>query len=102
MYLWTAQFSFCGKLASEEEAGGFLSSLPALTFYSWLISLASPAKAHYNRRQQAAARQTDKWSNRVDGQTPTAASLQPGQLSGTDTTQQPWPPGASTMFLGNH
>lgn len=50
--------SSCGKLT--RKAGGFLSSLPALKFDSCLIFLASPAKAHWDRRQQAATRQADR------------------------------------------
>lgn len=34
-----------------------------------------PAKVHSDRRQQSAARQTDRWSNRVEGQTPTTQRL---------------------------
>lgn len=78
--------SSCGKLT--RKAGGFLSSLPALKFDSWLIFLASLTKAHWDRRHQAAAgRRTDKWSNREDGQTPTA-SFCPSRTSGAGITQQ--------------
>lgn len=43
-YLFAQLPSSCGKLT--REAGGFLSSLPALKFDSWLIFLASPTKVH--------------------------------------------------------
>lgn len=77
MNLWTAQWLFQLKNYTADSQ-----SLPV------------PAKAHSDRRQQTAARQTNRQVEQQRARTDSdyTASVQPGQLSGADTTQRPWLP----------
>lgn len=72
MNLWTAQLLF-----QLENYTADSQSLPV------------PAKAHSDRWQQTAARQTNRQVEQQSGRTDPdyTASVQPGQLSGADTMQ---------------